>query len=304
MSEKTFVFDSGAGQGSLAQVLPALLQNRGIDPNVLALMNGNGGFGGLGNNGLLDILLLFILFGAANGNGGFGFNGNGNNGANQCILNELQRNGCSVQALATALNTSTTDVLQAINALGKEICNVGYQNGQNTNQIITALLQGNSSIMSQIASCCCDIKTLLSQGFASIGFETAKQTCAIEKAIGDNTAKILEGQRAAEMRELQRDLNQRERELAEKNVVINNYQQTQTFGAMLQPISAAIGNLQSDVDGIKCKLPKTEVINASPDYVPINRGINVNYAQQYGCGCGYGYPFGYGFWNGNGGTFF
>lgn len=303
MSEKTFVFDSGAGQGSLAQVLPALLQNKGIDPSVLALMNGNGGFGGLGNNGLLDILLLFILFGAANGNGGFGFNGNGNNGANQCILNELQRNGCSVQALATALNTSTTDVLQAINALGGQICNVGYQNGQNTNQIITALLQGNNGIMSQIASCCCDLKTLLSQGFSSIGFETAKQTCAIEKAIGDSTAKILEGQRAAEMRELQRDLNQRDRELAEKNVVINNYQQTQTFGAMLAPIGKAIQDLQSDVDGIKCKLPKTETIVATPDYVPINRGINVNYGITPACGYNGFFPYGYGFNNGNGSFF-
>jgi hypothetical protein len=82
-------------------------------------------------------------------------------------------------------------------------------------------------------------------------------------------------------------------------VAINNYQQTQTFGAMItqatQPIAAAVNNLQSDVDGIKCKLPKTETIIATPDYVPINRSINVGYAPYY-CG-GYNAFGGYG-WNG------
>ena len=74
MSDKTYVFDSGANN-NLASILPALLQNKGIDPSVLAAM-GNGGFGGFGNNGLFDILLLFILFGAAN-------NGNGSQNQSQ-----------------------------------------------------------------------------------------------------------------------------------------------------------------------------------------------------------------------------
>jgi hypothetical protein len=64
-----------------------------------------------------------------------------------------------------------------------------------------------------------------------------------------------------------------------------------------QPIAAAVNNLQSDVDGIKCKLPKTETIIATPDYVPINRSINIGYAPYY---CG-GYNafggFGYNGWN-------
>lgn len=98
-------------------------------------------------------------------------------------------------------------------------------------------------------------------------------------------------------------LNDKIDALREKNaqqaVAINNYQQTQTFGAMItqatQPIAAAVNNLQSDVDGIKCKLPKTETIIATPDYVPINRSINVGYAPYY-CG-GYNAFGGYG-WNG------
>ena len=48
MSEKTYVFDGGAGTNSIVSALAPMLQNRGIDPSVLALMNNNDGFG---NNG-------------------------------------------------------------------------------------------------------------------------------------------------------------------------------------------------------------------------------------------------------------
>ena len=59
------------------------------------------------------------------------------------------------------------------------------------------------------------------------------------------------------------------------------------------PLAAAINALQNDVDGIKCRLPKTEVIPATPEYVPINRSINVAYAPY----CGYGGFSGFGGWN-------
>lgn len=45
--EKTYVFDSGAGNSVISALAP-MLQNRGIDPGVLALMNNNDGFGGNG----------------------------------------------------------------------------------------------------------------------------------------------------------------------------------------------------------------------------------------------------------------
>lgn len=50
--DRTYVFnsDGGTGGGSKLDVtamLPGMLGGyRGVDPNVLALMNGNGGFGG------------------------------------------------------------------------------------------------------------------------------------------------------------------------------------------------------------------------------------------------------------------
>lgn len=306
---KTIIFGGGESQ-SVASMLPALLQNRGIDPAYLmGLMGnnkGNGFFGG--NGGFQDIIALIVIaaiFGNGNGNGIFGGGNNNNSAERDMIMQTLNRNGVDISQLAQALNCSTGQITAAINQVAGDICKLGNQMGQNTNQIIMAILQGNNALTSQIASCCCDLKTIMSQGFSSIGFETAKQTCAIEKAIASSTEAILAGQRNAEMREMQREITERDRRIAEQATAINNYQQTQTFGAMLAPLNAAVGNLQSDIDGIKCKLPKTETIVATPDYVPVNRGINVNYGVVPACG--YNFPYGgfpYGFPNGNNGSFF
>lgn len=66
------------------------------------------------------------------------------------IMQAVQRNGYDIQSLATALNTSSDAVQAAINGLGMQICNIGNQMGMNTNQIVTAIMQGNNAIQSQI----------------------------------------------------------------------------------------------------------------------------------------------------------
>lgn len=306
---KTIIFGGGESQ-SITSMLPALLQNKGIDPaTVMGLVNNNRG-GLLGNNGIGDIIALVIIaaiFGYGNGGGGLfgGGNNNGRSAETDLLMQTLNRNGVDISQLAQAVNCSTDQILAGINQVAGSICNLGNQMGQNTNQIITAILQGNNALTSQLASCCCDLKQIMTQGFASIGYATERQTCSIEKAIASSTEAILAGQRNAEMREMQREITERDRRIAEQSTAINNYQQTQTFAAMLgnaiNPLAAGLQHLQGDVDGIKCKLPKTETIIATPDYVPINRGINVNYAP-YNCLTGFGFP-GFGFNNGNGSFF-
>ena len=306
---KTIIFGGGESQ-SITSMLPALLQNKGIDPaTVMGLVNNNRG-GLLGNNGIGDIIALVIIaaiFGYGNGGGGLfgGGNNNGRSAETDLLMQTLNRNGVDISQLAQAVNCSTDQILAGINQVAGSICNLGNQMGQNTHQIITAILQGNNALTSQLASCCCDLKQIMTQGFASLGYATERQTCSIEKAIASSTEAILAGQRNAEMREMQREITERDRRIAEQSTAINNYQQTQTFAAMLgnaiNPLAAGLQHLQGDVDGIKCKLPKTETIIATPDYVPINRGINVNYAP-YNCLTGFGFP-GFGFNNGNGSFF-
>lgn len=304
-ASNTYIYDT---QDNLSAILPTLLQNKGIDPTAaMAMMNNNKGGGFLGNNGLGDIIALIIvaaIFGNGNGGGIFGGGNKNSNAEREMLMQALNRNGVDINQLAQAVNCSSSQILQGINQVANSICGLGNQMGQNTNQIITAILQGNNALTSQLASCCCDLKQIMSQGFASIGYATERQTCSIEKAIAASTESILAGQRAAEMRDLQNKLDAEREKVAQQANAINNYQQTQTFANMLQqatqPLLVGLQKVQGDVDGIICKLPKTEVINVSPDYVPINRGINVNYAP-YNCLTGFGFPYGF---NNSNGSFF
>jgi len=302
MSDKTYVFDSGAG--NLSAMLPSLLQSKGIDPAYLmGIMNNGGGNGFWGGNGFQDILALIVvaaIFG--NGNFGFGNNGNGNyaaaNAEREMLMSAIQRNGVDLSQLAQSINCSVDRVRDAIGQVSTQICNLGTQMGQSTNQIITSLMQGNNALASQIASCCCSIEKgilesnyltergfcntnqILSQGFSSVAYAQKDQTCALENAIKDSTAQILAGQAAIEKRELQREI-----------ATLQEEKQTYKLGNM---IAAATNPIAAELESIKCRLPKTEVITATPEYVPVNRSINVAYAPYcgYGFGAGYGFPYG------------
>lgn len=73
MSEtsKTYVFgNEGSGQGGMMSLLAPLLQQRGLDPNLLLAMNKNGNGWG---DGFMWVIFLFFLMGwGGNGWGGFG----------------------------------------------------------------------------------------------------------------------------------------------------------------------------------------------------------------------------------------
>ena len=310
MSDKTYVFDSGAG--SVSSMLPSLLQSRGIDPAyVMGLMgNGNGGFG---NNGWSDIIALIVvaaIFG--NGNFGFGNNGNGNyaaaNAEREMLMSAIQRNGVDLSQLAQSLNCSVGRIDDAIGHVATQICNLTGQVGMSSQQIINSVQSGNASLASQLASCCCDIRQaisesnyltergfcntnqILSQGFSSVAYAQKDQTCALEKAIEGSTSRILEGQRAAEMREMQDKIDALREKNAQQAVILNNAQQTSQFAAMLAPI-------QADLAELKCNQVPVKKIACPETYVPVNNAINATYGliPTY---CGYGFGAGYGFGNG------
>ena len=53
----------------------------------------------------------------------------------------------------------------------------------------------------------------------------------------------------------------------EQAVIINNAQQTATFGQMINaatsPIAAAVNVLQNDINSVKCRLPETVTLPAN-----------------------------------------
>ena len=309
----TKVYQFGeTGASSLNAVLP-FLQQKGIDPAYIAGMLNNGNNGGLfGGRGFEDIIALIIvaaLFG--NGNG-FGF-GNGNNTQSELLAHMIERNGTDLSQLAQSIGCSTGRLQDAIGQVSTQISNLAGQNGLSFQQVINAIQSGNTALATQICNCCCDIKGAIAdskyatergfcdltaattRGFSDVGYALRDQTCNLEKSIADSTAQILAGQAAIEKRELQREI-----------AALQDEKQTYKLGNMMTqanaPLAAAINALQSDVDGIKCRLPKTEVIPATPDYVQVNRSINI----PYGPYCGYsafGAGYGLGCTNGwNGGS--
>lgn len=286
--------------------------NSSIDPNLLLALNQNGGFGSNGNwMWLLFLWLLFPAFGGGWGNGFGGFGGFGggagagylgnminNDAGRELLMQAIQGNGNAINQLSSMLGCKVDAIQNAICGLGTQIQNVGNQVGMGTQQIINAVQAGNTQLGMQIAQCCCDLKTQmaadtcaikesvntvnsnLTRGFSDVGYALRDQTCSLEKALAASTSQILAGQAAIEKRELQREID-----------TLREQKETYKIGNL---INGAIAPLAAEVAGIKCKLPHTETVNVSPEYVPINRGINVNYAPYcvpnygvYGNGCGY-----------------
>lgn len=301
METKTYVFDGNNGSSN----------NQQFDPNLLwAMMFGGGGFGGYGGGNWIWPLFLLALWGG-NGFGGFGggnglFGGRGtaflsdqinNNYGRDLLAQLINGNKEAIGQLSTQLGCKAGDIQNALNALQGQICQFSNQTGIGQQKIINALERGDANLASQLAACCCDIKGAIKdvaigqeRGFASVAYETQRQTCDIEKAIASSTSQILEGQRAAEMREMQDKLDALREKNAQQAVILNNAQQTSQFAAMLAPI-------QADLAELKCNQVPVKKIACPEQYVPVNTGINATYGliPTY-CGGGF-FGNGWSGWN-------
>lgn len=177
------------GSSSIMSMIPALMQNKGMDPNlVAALMNGNNNRGAWGGDGCwwIWIILLFFCW------GGNGFGGFGNNGANalpaqlngdagrELLMNAIQGNGNAISQLASSLNCSTQQIQGALCNLQGSIDKVAGQVGMTGQQVINSIQQMGCQIGNQIASCCCDVRTAIErQGFEN-QLATVNQTNALQ----------------------------------------------------------------------------------------------------------------------------
>ena len=289
---KVFMFpETGTTNNGLMSLLAPLLSQRGVDPNVLLAMNRNCGFGGEGGWFMWVIFLFFLMGWGGNGWGGFGNNRAGlagdaalgnlinNDSGREMLMSAIQGNGNAINQLASTLNCDINSVKSAINGVMSQIQGVGNQVGMSSQQIINAIQAGNCQIASKLADCCCENRLAICQqtnalqnaingiatgqerGFSSVAYETQKQTCDIQNSIKSATDAILAGQRDAELREMQNKIDALREANSQKDVIINNGQQTAVFSSMIQsataPITNAVNALQGDINGIKCRLPET-----------------------------------------------
>lgn len=297
---KTYIFGE-QGNSSLNALLP-FLQQRGIDPAYVAgLVNNNGG-GFFGNNaweGIIALIVVAAIFG--NGNGGLFGNGNNHNSAErEMLMSAIQRNGTDLSQLAQSIGCSTGRLQDAIGEVSTQICNFAGQSGLSFQSVINSIQAGNASIIQSICDCCCKTQNAIT----TMGYENQLANCQqtntlvstantnaqmLRDSATANTNAILSRIDAMEKTNLMDKIDALREKNAQQAVILNNAQQTAQFASMLAPIT-------EDLASIKCKLPKTEVVNVQPDYIPVNRSVNVAYAPY--CGCGYGFGAGFGFPNG------
>ena len=296
--ERTYVFNqdgngSGGSKLDITAMLPGIMGGgRSLDPNLLAVMGNNGGFGG--QNGIWGVIYLAIvasIFGwNNNGNGFFGGRGNAANGTPELVTSLLNRNETAIGQLAQSLNCSTQQIQNSL-------CNIENSIGLSGNQIINAIQSGNSGVMNQLSTCCCNIlQAVERQGAAN------DNTRDLQAATQAQTQAILAKLDAAETRVLQDKLDAERQKSATLAAQLNNEHQTQAIMANVAqqnaPIVAALQALQSDVDGIKCKLPQTISV-PYPTVTAVNTDLYraAAYGAAAGSYAGYGYGCNSGFWN-------
>ena len=278
--------------------------NSNIDPALLMALN-NGGIGGNGN--WMWIIFLFFLYpllrrggfwgndgdGSYNGGNcnGFGYLGNmiNNNDGRQLLDAAINRNGASIDKLASMFGCSKDAIMGAINGVQQAICGVN----SNIADVKYAMSLGNKDMAQQLASCCCDIResitrgnydnqlqtvnqtnqlqqaintvaTSQERGFSNVTYETQRQTCDITNEIKNLGNQITTQFGNLANQALQDKLDSvREKNTALMNQLSNEHQTAligQQIAAATNPLATAIAGITREVDSIKCKLPDTATV--------------------------------------------
>ena len=311
--EKTYVFDTNSGSSfDHTALIASLMGNRGVDPNLMAMMNNasrNQDSWGGGGMWWIWVIIMFWLWGG-NGNGMFGRNGAGlegipnqlnNDFGRDILLQAINGNGTAISQLASTLNCDVNTLQTAIGQVQSSIQSVGSQVGMSGQQIINAVQSGNCQLGNQLAQCCCSIQdaitkssyenqlsnlnqtnqlqnsintvnTTVERGFAATNYETANQTCELKNAIAAQTTLINDKFCQLEMREMQNKIDALRQENTNLALAASQAAQTASIVNQIKP----------------CPIPAYLTCNPYSGY-----GYNA-YGYPYGnnggcnggCGCG------------------
>lgn len=324
--DKIIVQDRGIDAG-----LAALMQNanKGMDPSALmAMMNNNGGMGGNGGWWWIWIILIWFCWG---GNG-FGNNRNGNNEAGRLaselntdantnlLMQAINGNKEAIGTLSTTLNCDINAVTSALNQINSGVSQISCDTKLASAEVINAIASGNASLASELANCCCTTQRSIDSvnlNLTKMGYENqlsvCNQTNSLVNTMNGNTLSLRDNGTAntnAIIAKLDAMQNQALMDkidgLRERNSTLlsqlSQEHQTATFGSMISqattPIVTKLNLLQSDVDGIKCKLPNTvsvpypqlscynpEVFKAAAYGAFAGDTMAANFGAGYNCGC-------------------
>ena len=229
------------------------------------------------------------------------------------IMAAIQGNNSTIQEAATRLGCDVNAINSAIQGVRSDIASVGSQLGFSSERIINAVNQGDCGVIQALKDCCCETqKSILTnnyenriaidnatrslkdsvnyvglqveKGFANTNYETQAQTCALQNTIRDagttNTNAILAKLDAMQNQNLLDKIDALREKNSEQAVVINNAQQSAAFNQMLNsytaPIASAVNTLQTELAGVKCRLPETVTLPANNSVAVPVAGIPFN----------------------------
>lgn len=320
--EKIIVQDRGIDAG-----IAALMQNANkgnMDPAALmAMMNNNYGFGGNGAWWIWIILLFFCW-------GGFGGNGFGrgasdasrlaselNTDANiNLLMQAINGNKEAISSLSNTLNCDFNSVTAALNNINSGVSKISCDVKLSGCEVINAITSGNAALASKLAECCCNTQRSIDSvnlNLTKMGYEDqlamCNQTNTLVNTMNQNTLSLRDSNLANTQAILQKIDNfeniyrqDKMDRLTSENLAlkgqISQANQNQYIAATVQantaPIVNRLNSLQSDVDGIKCKLPNTVSV-PYPQLAVYNPEIaraaaygafaGENYGLNTQCGC-------------------
>lgn len=295
-----------------------------MDPAALmAMMNNNYGFGGNGAWWIWIILLFFCW-------GGFGGNGFGrgasdasrlaselNTDANTNLLMQaINGNKEAISSLSNTLNCDFNSVTAALNNINSGVNQISCDVKLSSCEVINAITSGNAALASKLAECCCNTQRSIDSvnlNLTKMGYEDqlamCNQTNTLVNTMNQNTLSLRDSNLANTQAILQKIDNfeniyrqDKMDRLTSENLAlkgqISQANQNQYIAATVQantaPIVNRLNSLQSDVDGIKCKLPNTVSV-PYPQLAVYNPEIaraaaygafaGENYGLNTQCGC-------------------
>ena len=282
--------------------LAGLLQN--------SMRNNEDGFLG-GSNG---ILLLFILILS----GGWGGNRWGNNGAmpltndaaitgaidaaiqkaradglsDKVVLEAINGNGLAISQLATTLNADINSVRDSLCALNSGVAKISADIGLSTQQTINAIQTGNMTLMQQLATCCCDIRASLAEGFNSVKIQNMEQTntlsdrlqvgiSAVNQKIDNQTAQMVAGFQSVKDMFVQNKIDTMQAKITQLENDASNNSQTLALNSY---VNNALAPIIAQLNALTNAVPPRPV----PSY-PVAGAYSCAYNNgSVHTGCGYG----------------
>lgn len=257
------------------------------------LMMSNGGMNG---GGWMWIIFLFFLYPLMRNGGLFGNAGgygNGclgplanmvnNNDGRDLIMQAINGNGAAIQQLATMFGAKVDMIQAAISQVNNAITQVGCKIDSSTGALLNAGTQNTMTLAQQLANCCCNLKTMISdtshqsqletlrqtdtikesvngvgnvvtRGFSDVGYALRDQTCNLEKSIDSVGDRVIAKLDASEKAAMQDKINALQTQLTTEH----------QSGVIAQQIAAAVNPIAAAVQEIKCAQPQTVTVPYQP----------------------------------------